>query len=47
MTLIASFHSKNKLVEITKFLKDYNDDFLSTKDIFGFIEKDDTKNDCF
>ena len=47
MALIASFHAKNKLEEITKFLKDHKDDSLSTKEILELIEKDDTKNDCF
>lgn len=37
--VMMAFHAKNKLEEITKFLKDHKDDFLSTKDIFEVIEK--------
>lgn len=45
--VMMAFHAKNKLEEITKFLKDHKDDALSTKEILELIEKDDTENDCF
>lgn len=45
--VMMAFHAKNKLEEITKFLKDHRDDSLSTKEILEFIEKDDTENDYF
>ena len=44
---MVAFHAKNKLEEITKFLKNYKDDSLSTKEILELIEKDDIDNDCF
>ena len=45
--VMMAFHAKNKLEEITKFLKDHKNDSLSTKDILVLIEKDDTENDYF
>ena len=45
--VMMAFHAKNKLEEITKFLKNHRDDFLSTKEILELIEKDDTENDYF
>lgn len=45
--VMMAFHAKNKLEEITKFLKDHRDDSLSTKEILELIEKDDTGNDYF
>ena len=45
--VMMAFHAKNKLEEITKFLKDHKDESLSIKEILAFIEKDDTENDCF
>ena len=45
--VMMAFHAKNKLEEITKFLKDHKDDSISTKEILELIEKDDTENDCF
>ena len=45
--VMMTFHAKNKLEEITKFLKDHKDDSLSTKEILELIEKDDTENDYF
>lgn len=45
--VMMAFHAKNKLEEITKFLKDHKDDSLSTKEILELIEKDDTENDYF
>lgn len=44
---MMAFHAKNKLEEITKFLKDHKNDSLSTKEILELIEKDDTENDYF
>ena len=31
--VMMAFHAKNKLEEITKFLKDHKDDSLSTKEM--------------
>lgn len=45
--VMIAFHAKNKLEEITKFLKDHKDDSLSTKEILELTEKDDTENDYF
>ena len=45
--VMMAFHAKNKLEEITKFLKDHKDDSLSTKEILELIEKDNTENDYF
>ena len=45
--VMMAFHAKNKLEEITKFLKDHKDDYLSTKEILELIKKDDTENDYF
>lgn len=45
--IYARVSSKDKLEEITKFLKDHKDDSLSTKEILELIEKDDTENDYF
>ena len=45
--VMMAFHAKNKLEEITKFLKDHKDESLSVKEILAFIEKDDTENDYF
>ena len=45
--VMMAFHAKNKLEEITKFLKNHRDDSLSTKEILELIEKDDTENDYF
>lgn len=45
--VMMAFHAKNKLEEITKFLKDHKDESLSIKEILAFIEKDDTENDYF
>ena len=45
--VMMAFHAKNKLEEITKFLKDHKDDSLSTKEILELIKKDDTENDYF
>ena len=45
--VMVAFHAKNKLEKITKFLKDYKNDSLSTKEILELIEKDDTENDYF
>ena len=45
--VMMAFHAKNKLEEITKFLKNHKDDSLSTKEILELIEKDDTENDYF
>ena len=45
--VMMAFHAKNKLEEITKFIKDHKDDSLSTKEILELIKKDDTENDYF
>ena len=45
--VMMAFHAKNKLEEITKFLKDHKDDSLSIKEILELIEKDDTEHDYF
>lgn len=42
-----AFHAKNKLEEITRFLKSHKNDSLSTKEILELIEKDDTESDYF
>ena len=44
---MMAFYAKNKLEEITKFLKDHKDASLPTKEILELIEKDDTENDYF
>ena len=45
--VMMAFQAKNKLEEITKFLKNHRDDSLSTKEILELIEKDDMENDYF
>ena len=45
--IMMAFHAKNKLEEITKFLKGYKDNSLLTKEILELIEKDNKKNDYF
>ena len=45
--VMMAFHAKNKLEEITKFLKDHKDDSLFTKEILELIKKEDTENDYF
>ena len=45
--VMMAFHAKNKLEEITRFLKGHKNDSLSTKEILELIEKDDTESDYF
>ena len=45
--VMIAFHAKNKLKEITRFLKGHKNDSLSTKEILELIEKDNTENDFF
>ena len=45
--VMVAFHAKNKLEEITKFLKDHKNDSVSTKDILNLIEKENTEHDYF
>jgi hypothetical protein len=45
--VMMAFHAKNKLEEITRFLKSHKNDSLSTKEILELIEKDDTESDYF
>ena len=45
--VMVAFHAKNKLEKVKKYLKDNKDDYISTKEILNFIEKEDTENDYF
>ena len=44
---MVAFYAKSKLEEVKKFLKDYKDDSIPTKEILNLIEKEATENDYF
>lgn len=45
--VMVAFHAKNKLDEVKKYLKDHQNDSVSTKDILNLIEKEDAEHDYF
>ena len=45
--VMVAFNAKNKLDEVKKYLKDHQNDSVSTKDILNLIEKEDAEHDYF
>ena len=45
--VMMAFHAKNKLEEVTKYLKNHQGDSIDVKDVLTLIEKEDAENDYF